>query len=659
MQLVAQVNPPSLRCLQVLPNGNVVLSWVAPSDPNNTFTTYEVWYSNSLLGTYSLVGTIGALATTQFTHASATANNQSCYYYMKSIFNATNSLNNSDTLHTIFLNCTQNSGSYDVKLAYNTIHQPALPTSASTFQIIKEYPTGVWSNLATTVALSYNDRVSTCGVNLNYQITLNDVSGCFSTSNIQGGIYQDLFASERPFVDSISVLHNGNTILAWKIPPEQDVIGYLIAKNNNSGIHTALTPTISGKNNSSFIYTVNVSNSNWVGLYVSALDSCKNISLYDSIPRTMYLTTNYDSCAYKTNLTWSPYRNMPNGLLEYRIYYSQNNSAFKQVGSTTLTAFTHINVQPSANCCYFIRALNTTKTITSSSNRRCFFSKQLAAPNFVYIQTATVQNKKSVNLKLYIDTTKAYSGITLYRSVDAINFTRIAQLVNQGSPYYFVTDNNADTKRTYYYYKAIVNDACGNERTQSQIVKTILLNVNEDAEAIYTKHLSWTNYLGFNGGVSGYNIYRVINDVQQASPIGTKGPADTTYTDVVNEEAPNGSKIEYVVEALEGINNTFGFKETSKSNLQDIYIEGRLFVPTAFAPNGKNKIWLPITHFIDKTDYNVSIYNRWGTKIFETKDDTQGWDGKNASPDVYVYLINYKNSRGEYQQLKGTLLLLD
>ena len=77
------------------------------------------------------------------------------------------------------------------------------------------------------------------------------------------------------------------------------------------------------------------------------------------------------------------------------------------------------------------------------------------------------------------------------------------------------------------------------------------------------------------------------------------------------------------------------------------------------APNGKNKIWLPITHFIDKADYNVSIFNRWGTKLFETNDATKGWDGKNALPDVYVYLINYKNSRGEYQQLKGTLILLE
>jgi gliding motility-associated-like protein len=659
MQLAAQVNPPSLRCLQVLPNGDVKLTWISPSDPNGNCSSYEVWSANFSSGPFTLVGTIGALATTQYTHTGAGANTHSCYYYMKTKFNANNSFQNSDTLRTIFLNCIQNSGSYAVKLIYNNIHQPGLPSTAPNFLLTKEFPSTIWNNMASTPALNYYDTISVCSASINYQATLQDVSGCYSSSNIQGGLYKDQKPPNQPFVDSVSVLPSGNTIIAWHIPRDADVIGYQIAKNTGtSNIVVAITPTITGINNTSFVYTVNVSNSNWVGMYVSAIDSCKNISTYDSLPRTMHLITKYDSCSYKTNLLWTPYRNMPKGLLEYRIYYSFNGSAFLQVGSTTLTAFTHTNTLPSANCCYFIRAVNNDKTITSSSNRSCFFSQQLLAPGFIYIQTATVVDKSTNRIKIFLDTTKVSKGITLYRSLDAINYSNIANVAFNGTPFYEVLDDNADTKHNFYYYKAVVNDGCGNERTQSQITKTMLLKVLEDKEEIFTKHLSWNNYLGFNGGVSGYNIYRVVNDVQNATPVSTKGPTDTTFTDDVNEEAPNGSKIEYVVEAVEGIGDSYGFAETSKSNMEDVYIEGRMFIPTAFAPNGKNKIWLPITHFIDKADYNVSIFNRWGTKLFETNDATKGWDGKNALPDVYVYLINYKNSRGEYQQLKGTLILL-
>ncbi len=659
-QLVAQLNAPSLRCLQVLPNGNVKLTWIAPLDPNNLFNAYQIYASTSFLGTYNLVGTIGALNTQQYTDVAANANNQSYFYYIVTKFGSAgaNSSLPSDTLKTIFLNCIQNSGSPAVKLIYNKIHQPQLPTTSSDFLLVKEYPTAIWNNLATTSALNYNDTISVCSASINYQATLQDNSGCFSSSNIQGGVYKDQKAPNQPYVDSISVLPNGNTIIAWNIPKDLDIVKYQIFKKTG-GIDQALTPYINGINNTNFTYTINVANNGWVGLYVSAIDSCNNISTYDSLPRTMFLTSKYDSCAYKTNLSWTPYRNMPQGVLEYRIYYSVNNSAFLQVGSTTQTNFVHTNVQPSANCCYFIRAINTSKTITSSSNRNCFFTQQLQAANFIYIKTATVIDKKTVQLKLYLDTAKKSTSLIIYRSTDAINFSAILSVPISNTPFYDVVDETVDTKNLYYYYKAIVKDACGNERTQSQITKTILLKVAEDKEEIFSKHLSWTNYLGFNGGVSGYNIYRVVNEVQNTNAIATKGPTDTTFTDDISNEAPNGSKIEYVIEAVEGIGNSYGFVETSKSNNQDVYLEGRLFVPTAFAPNGKNKIWLPITHFIDKTDYSVSIYNRWGAKLFETTNDAVGWDGKNATPDVYVYLINYKNARGEYQQVKGTVLLME
>ncbi len=79
---------------------------------------------------------------------------------------------------------------------------------------------------------------------------------------------------------------------------------------------------------------------------------------------------------------------------------------------------------------------------------------------------------------------------------------------------------------------------------------------------------------------------------------------------------------------------------------------------TPFAPNGMNPLWLPVTHFVDKNDYRVQVYNRWGNLVFETNSDAQAWDGNNAPGDVYAYLITFKNARGEYRELKGSLLLM-
>ena len=114
-----------------------------------------------------------------------------------------------------------------------------------------------------------------------------------------------------------------------------------------------------------------------------------------------------------------------------------------------------------------------------------------------------------------------------------------------------------------------------------------------------------------------------------------------------------------MVEAIEGISNQYGFLESSKSNKKDIYQEDDLFVPNAFSPKGVNKTWLPVTHFIDKNQYKVTVFDRWGKIVFNTTDDTQAWTGDNLPGGIYVYLIQYKNSRGEYKENKGTVLLIE
>jgi hypothetical protein len=373
----------------------------------------------------------------------------------------------------------------------------------------------------------------------------------------------------------------------------------------------------------------------------------------------MFLKADYDKCAYKTNLSWNAYVNLPKGILEYRIYASVNNSPYLRIGATTQTNFTVDNVQPNKNVCYFVRVVNSNQSITASSNRTCIFSTQVQASNFVYIKKASVKDKNSVEVTVFIDTTKTSLGIDIYRSVDGVNFTAVGFLPYNGVPDFYFLDEKIETNINSYFYKAVVKDSCGNSRTYSNISKTILLKFKDDDENIFTKHLSWSDYLGFAGGLSGYNIYRVINDVASSSPVASTGPQVSSYIDNLENEASSGSKIEYLIEGVEGLGNPYGFMEASKSNTVAVYMEGKIYVPTAFAPKGKNKIWLPVTHFIDKSEYTVSLFNRWGTKIFETHDDTKGWDGEGFPNDVYAYLITYKNSRGEYKELKGTVLLME
>lgn len=85
----------------------------------------------------------------------------------------------------------------------------------------------------------------------------------------------------------------------------------------------------------------------------------------------------------------------------------------------------------------------------------------------------------------------------------------------------------------------------------------------------------------------------------------------------------------------------------------------KVFIPNAFSPNsdGLNDVFTITTNTI-LTDFEMQIFNRWGILVFSTNNQLQGWDGKNATPDVYVVQITYKTKNKGEQMLNGNVTLL-
>ncbi len=131
-------------------------------------------------------------------------------------------------------------------------------------------------------------------------------------------------------------------------------------------------------------------------------------------------------------------------------------------------------------------------------------------------------------------------------------------------------------------------------------------------------------------------------------------------------------------------NPTYSFKDTgvhtirllitdvngctdSSTQIIDVIPEVRLFMPNAFTPNGDgdNELFLPNGIFDGISGYNFSIWNRWGEKIFETTDISEGWNGRlknvgnNTLVDgVYQYSIQYTEPRGKVVKRQGFVNLI-
>lgn len=89
-----------------------------------------------------------------------------------------------------------------------------------------------------------------------------------------------------------------------------------------------------------------------------------------------------------------------------------------------------------------------------------------------------------------------------------------------------------------------------------------------------------------------------------------------------------------------------------------------MYVPTAFTPNGDglNDAFFPQGSNIDESDFQMSIYNRWGQLIYET--DSEPWDGRMtgsqeiAQQDVYVWKIITRDTQHRRYEYTGHVNLL-
>jgi gliding motility-associated-like protein len=62
--------------------------------------------------------------------------------------------------------------------------------------------------------------------------------------------------------------------------------------------------------------------------------------------------------------------------------------------------------------------------------------------------------------------------------------------------------------------------------------------------------------------------------------------------------------------------------------------------------------------------YDLVIYNRWGTKVFESTDATYDWngtnmnDGSDCAEGTYFYVFKYELLNGEKKTVNGTVTLI-
>ena len=90
--------------------------------------------------------------------------------------------------------------------------------------------------------------------------------------------------------------------------------------------------------------------------------------------------------------------------------------------------------------------------------------------------------------------------------------------------------------------------------------------------------------------------------------------------------------------------------------------EVHLFIPNAFSPNGdgNNDLFKVVGGPFEF--FHLSIYNRWGTLVYESDNESDGWDGRYRglpqAVGTYIYIVRATDEFGVPFTREGNVILL-
>jgi len=135
-------------------------------------------------------------------------------------------------------------------------------------------------------------------------------------------------------------------------------------------------------------------------------------------------------------------------------------------------------------------------------------------------------------------------------------------------------------------------------------------------------------------------------------------PAATlSNPNIVNPVASPTEAVTYVVTGIAADGCT-----AEDSVRVNINFRGKLYVPSAFTPNGDGKNdRFKVANFTFEKVLEFRVFNRWGQEVFNASDNS-GWDGtwKNVPQDIgaYEYLVRVGFPDGFIETFKGSVTLI-
>lgn len=538
-----------------------------------------------------------------------------------------------------------------VSEANNLSWTPYLGFDSTEYRIEKSINGGPFNLFAIlrSPAVAYVDSAVKCDTIYNYRISARDLGNptVIANGDTARTTGLDFTKPLAPVVVRATVtatnMVTGSVLVEWNPSVSKDVKHYVVMRKTPNGIW--LQRALLGPVTAYTDYPANTVDSTYE-YRVYAIDSCANLSSDTSIVHKDILlkaTPNNES----NDLVWTAYAGW--AVKNYLVY--RDGVLVATLPGTTL------NYHDSALICttyyeYVVRAIGNTLPELSNSNTSKSKPYDTNAPTAGYVETVTVMpDNKSIKIRVQPSTSFDAAQYQIVRREDGniptVISINIPGALSVASDY--IDTFNIDVNKHYYDYALITFDYCGNQSVESNTGNSILLKATYNN---FDVTLSWQKYRYWNGSVDRYELERTLDGTNWTQLTST---TDSFFTD--RNIPGDGGQYCYRVKAYEGAGS---WNQTSTSNKACVTPPAIIFIPTAFTPGyslGLNDNFGPVGSFY--TGMKMSIFNRWGEKVFESVDKNVLWDGRKdgklVEQGLYIYLIEITDFNGKVIPYKGTV----
>lgn len=464
-------------------------------------------------------------------------------------------------------------------------------------------------------------------------------------------------------IQSVSVTDDG-VVITWEASGSPEVIGYIISRQQ-PGAGTLLLDTVFG--NTTYLDTSADPFNQTETYFIEAIDPCGNKSLVSDPHSTLLLAaaTSADLCDRAVVLEWNAYEGWGNTIEGYDIMLIQDNGDLQLAGTVpgTRTNFSFEGVEDGQEYCFAILANQSGTDNQSASSTACVTAMVTEGVLTLTALNATVVNGNA-EVSWVWNTGAVIDNYTVQRATENSGFAGLFNESPPPPPLNFnntYTDASGNTNNNAFLYQVQTDDACDETRV-SNTVATLFL----EATALNGVNLlNWTPYINEAGMLEDYRLFRLAgggNPIELAA----FGPNVLNADDMVDLGQPDQVQACYFVEAnaTVRINDSLSVDVVSRSNVACAQQEAKIYVPTAFSPNGdgRNDTFRPFLQFGAPATYQLIIYDRWGGQVFESLDIEDAWDGTKAGESLntgsYAYTLRIEQADGTLVERSGEILLV-